>query len=159
MDMTEIRPIPGPGFVARLLVSSWVDPMRDSDAPVPFMLIGHPGPRHPGETTESVERGLLGMADAMRLSPASDRVPHIGPRLLIGGRVTALDYGHPSFFFRVPSPSARWRELVARGQLACMTLCLDPVPFGAGPDGTEAFIGRSIANGRALMGAVSARTR
>ncbi|MFG2527148.1 hypothetical protein [Streptomyces sp. NPDC048516] len=97
------------------------------------------------------------MADAMELSPLTELVPDIGDRLLIGGRITALDYGHPMFVLAVPKPSARWRELVARGGHACVTLCLDPIPPGASRDAVEVFLSRSIANGRALVGAASAR--
>ncbi|MFE7782022.1 hypothetical protein [Streptomyces nigrescens] len=121
------------------------------------MLIGHPSPRPLVESPESVEEALLGMADAMQLSLPTGLVPDIGDRLLIGERITALDYGHPLVLLEMPTPSAQWRELVARGEHACVTLCLDPIPPGAGRDAVEAFLARSIANGRALVGAASAR--
>lgn len=155
----RIRAIPGPGFVSGLLVSSWIDTMRDADSVVPWLLIGHAGPRRLVESVESVEDGLLGMVAAMRLRPAAERVPSVGARLLIGGRLTGLDYGHPTCVLRVPLPSARWRELIARGGQACVTIALDPLPPGAGPDALEAILERCIANGRAFMGAASARSR
>ncbi|MEV5673527.1 MULTISPECIES: hypothetical protein [Streptomyces] len=154
-----IRAIPGPGFVATLLVSSWLDTVRGAGEAVPWLLLGHAGPRRNGETLETVEDGLLGMVAAMRLSPAAERVPAIGARLLIGGRLTALDYGHPTCVLRIPSPGAEWREAVARGAQACVTLLLDPLPPGAGPDAIGAIIDRCTASGRVFMGATTARGR
>ncbi|MER0482069.1 hypothetical protein ABR737_27665 [Streptomyces sp. Edi2] len=152
-----VRAIPGPGFIARVVVSTWIECVRNVEDAVPWLLIGHPSPRPLVETRETVEDGLLGMADAMELSHLDELVPDIGDRLLIGGRITALDYGHPMFVLEVPKPSAQWRELVARGGHACVTLCLDPIPAGVGRDAVEACLSRSMANGRALMGAASAR--
>ncbi|WP_328385096.1 hypothetical protein OHS81_13925 [Streptomyces sp. NBC_00400] len=152
-----LRAIPGPGFIARVVVSTWIDWVRNVEDAVPWLLIGHPSARPLVETRETVEDSLLGMADAMELSPPNELVPDIGDRLLIGGRITALDYGHPMFVLEVPKPSAQWRALVARGGHTCVTLCLDPISAGANRDAVEACLSRSIANGRALMGAASAR--
>ncbi|MGW8399631.1 hypothetical protein ACWGLP_23575 [Streptomyces lydicus] len=161
--LQPIRAVPGPGFIARVVVSTWIESVRNAeDGAVPWMLIGHPPPRPLVETIESIEDGLLGMADAMQLTLpialSTGRVPDIGDRLLIDGRITALDYGHPICVLGMPTPSAHWRELVARGGHAGVTICLDPIPPGAGRDAVEALLARSIANGRALMGAASARS-
>ncbi|MCX5161856.1 hypothetical protein OOK39_21715 [Streptomyces sp. NBC_00264] len=155
----EIRPVPGPRFTSRMAVSTWID--QSPETPISWLLLAHAGPRletEPAETAESVETGLLGMVDAMRMSPAAERVPSVGPRLHIG-RLITLDYGHPRYLLRLPSVGADWRERAARGALVCLTLILDPLPPGAGPDATAAILDRCIANGRAYMGAVTARTR
>lgn len=97
-----IRAIPGPGFVATLLVSSWLDTVRGAGEAVPWLLLGHAGPRRNGETLETVEDGLLGMVAAMRLSPAAERVLTIGARLLIGGALRPSTTGTPRAYSGFP---------------------------------------------------------
>ncbi|MBI0295696.1 hypothetical protein JBE04_14785 [Streptomyces sp. PRKS01-29] len=154
----SFRAVPGPGFAAGCTVSTWVHAGALA-APVAYVLVGHAPPRRPGETTESVEAGLLGMVDAMRLRPAAERVPIVGPRLLLRERFVALDYGHPNYVMRLPTPGTEWRRHVAAGGLACVTIGLDPVPPGAGPDAVEAYLERVVATNRAYMGATTLRAR
>ncbi|WP_328361349.1 hypothetical protein OG800_26350 [Streptomyces sp. NBC_00445] len=160
--MTEnaltIRAVPGPGFVAGCTVSTWVHEGALA-ATIAYVLIGHAPPRRPGETAESVEVGLMGMVDAMRLRPAAERVPIVGARLIMRGPYVALDYGHPAYFMRLPATGANWRKHVAAGGAACLTIGLDPVPPGAGPDAVEAYLARVVATNRAYMGATTIRNR
>ena len=151
-------PVPGPGFVAGCAVVSWLD-VHSVAGPIAYLLIGHLPPRRPGETAESIESGLLGMVDAMRLRPAAERVPAIGPRLVMRGPYVALDYGHPSYFMRIPTPPAEWRAHLAHGGAACLTIGLDPIAPGLGPDAFGAYISRIAATGRAYMGATGLRNR
>lgn len=154
----SFRAVPGPGFAAGCTVSTWVD-TGTLAAPIAYVLIGHAPPRRPDETAESVEDGLLGMVDAMRLRPAAERVPTVGPRLLLRGPTVALDYGHPKYVMRLPTPGADWRRHVAAGGAACVTIGLDPMPPGAGPDAIEAYLARIVATNRAYMGATTLRAR
>ncbi|MFI5883556.1 hypothetical protein [Streptomyces sp. NPDC051554] len=160
--MTEnrltIRAVPGPGFVAGCTVSTWLHTGALA-APIAYVLIGHAPPRRAGETTESVEAGLMGMVEAMRLRPAAERVPIVGARLIMRGPYVALDYGHPAFFMRLPTPGDDWRRHVTAGGQVCLTIGLDPVPPGAGPDAVEAYLARVIATHRAHMGATTIRNR
>ena len=152
--MLAARPAaPGPGFTSALYVATWLDVTHA--VPVAWLLIGHPGPRRAGETPAGVEAGLLAMAGAMGLAPAAEQVPDIGDRLVIGGRVVALDYGHADFCLRLPRPHAPWREHIARRGPGCVALVLDPLPSGAG----EPYLERACTLGRALLGAVTVRTR
>lgn len=154
----SFRAVPGPGFAAGCTVSTWVHTGALAE-PVAYVLLGHAPPRRPGETAETVETGLLGMVDAMNLRPAAERVPIVGARLILRGPFVALDYGHPNFFMRLPAPGEEWRKHVAAGGLVCLTLGLDPVPPGAGPDAVEAYLERVIATNRAYMGATTIRNR
>lgn len=154
----SFRAVPGPGFAAGCTVSTWVHTGALAE-PVAYVLLGHAPPRRPGETAETVETGLMGMVDAMNLRPAAERVPIVGARLILRGPFVALDYGHPNFFMRLPAPSEEWRKHVAAGGLVCLTLGLDPVPPGAGPDAVEAYLERVIATNRAYMGATTIRNR
>ncbi|MGO4747417.1 hypothetical protein AB4212_02025 [Streptomyces sp. 2MCAF27] len=95
----------------------------------------------------------------MGLRPAAQRVPHIGNRLLLRAAITALDYGHPDYTMRLPSPGADWRSHVAQGGQACIVLGLDPFPPGMGRDATAAYLSRVVARGQAYMGASGVRDR
>jgi hypothetical protein len=154
----SFRAVPGPGFAAGCTVSTWVHAGALAE-PIAYVLLGHAPPRRPNETAESIEAGLLGMVDAMRLRPASERVPIVGARLIISGPFVALDYGHPKFVVRLPNPGAEWRRHVVAGGLVCLTIGLDPIPPGAGPDAVEAYLARVAATNRAYMGATTLRNR
>ncbi|MGA5354064.1 hypothetical protein ACPCJU_17065 [Streptomyces thermodiastaticus] len=156
--MPRFLPVPGPGFIAGCTVTSWLD-VHSSAGPIAYLLIGHLPPRRPGETAEHIEASLLGMADAMRLRPAAERVPDIGPRLVMRGPYVSLDYGHPAYFMRIPTPPAEWRTHLAHGGPACLTIGLDPMAPGAGPDALGAYIARITVTGRAYMGATGLRNR
>ncbi|MFD7067153.1 hypothetical protein ACFV97_07900 [Streptomyces sp. NPDC059913] len=150
------RAVPGPGFVTGCMLTTWLD---DSDPyqSVAYVLIGHPPPRRVNETPESIESGLMGMVDAMRLRPGFEHVPWVGERLIARGPYVALDYGHPEYFMRLPVPDGYWRQHIeARGQ-ACVTIGLDPMPPGAGPDQVEAYLRRVVATSRAYMGVTAVR--
>jgi hypothetical protein len=150
------RPVPGPAFLDRCTVSTWLHAGALA-VPVAYVLIGHAPPQGPDETAESVEAGLLGMADAMGMRPAAEQVPHIGNRLIMRGPFVTLDYGHPQSYMQIPAPGDGWRRHVAAGGQACLTLGLDPIPPGAGPDAVEAYLARVLATGRACMGATTVR--
>lgn len=153
-----IRAVPGPGFVAGCTVTTWLDDTSPA-GPVAYLLIGHAPARRANETAASIELGLLGMVDAMRLRPAAERVPAVGDRLVMRGPYVALDYGHPKFFMRIPSPGADWRAHLTYGGQACVTIGLDPIPPGAGPDAIGAYLDRVAATNRAYMGATALRNR
>ncbi|MFJ1731456.1 hypothetical protein [Streptomyces sp. NPDC088254] len=152
----SFRAVPGPGFVAGCTVSTWLHAGALAE-PVAYVLIGHAPPRRAHETAESVEAGLMGMCEGMLLRPAAERVPMVGARLVMRGPYVALDYGHPEFFMRLPAPGAEWRKHVAAGGQVCLTIGLDPIPPGAGPDAVEAYLARVTATGRAYMGATAIR--
>lgn len=153
--LTASPPVPGPGFVATTAVMTWLEPT--SAGPVAWLLIGHCGPRRPGETPQSIEAGLSSMADALCLSPVAERVLAIGNRLILRGRVTALDYGHPDYLLRVPSPGERWREHVARGGNALVVIGLDPIPPAAAQDAIDAYLRHVATTDRARLGATGVR--
>ncbi|MEU0033157.1 hypothetical protein [Streptomyces sp. NPDC006333] len=157
---TEVsfRAVPGPGFVAGCQVATWLA-AGALDAAVAYTLIGHAPPRRPGETAESVAAGLMGMVDGMGLRPAVERVPIAGARLIMRGPFVALDYGHPEFVMRLPATGSAWRRHVAAGGPVCLTVGLDPIPPGAGPDAVEAYLARVAATNRAYMGATTVRNR
>ncbi|MFJ3497367.1 hypothetical protein ACIPPJ_27755 [Streptomyces sp. NPDC086091] len=154
----SFRAVPGPGFTVGCTVSTWVH-SGEWDPPVAFVLVGHPSPRRPGETAASIEAGLMGMVDAMGLRPAAERVPDVGPRLVLRGPRVVLDYGHPRYVLCLPTPGGRWRTHVATGGTVCLTVGLDPVPSGARPDAVEAYLRRVVTDGRAYVGATALRTR
>ncbi|MFE4910430.1 hypothetical protein ACFRCX_02535 [Streptomyces sp. NPDC056652] len=149
--------VPGAGFVAGCVVSTWLD--VTPAGPVAWLLLGHPPPRRPGETAGNVEAGLRSVAAAMGLRRAVGTVPYVGERLLIRGPITALDYGHHDCLLRLPDPGPRWRAHLTGGGLACITLGLDSMPLGASRDAIGMYIRRSASAGRALVGATGVRTR
>jgi hypothetical protein len=151
------RAVPGPAFLERCTVATWLHRGALAD-PVAHVLIAHAPPQG-DETAASVEVGLMGMADAMLMSPAAERLSHVGDRLIVRGPFVALDYGHPTEFLGLPAPGEDWRAFVAAGGQACITIGLDPVPPGAGPDAVEAYLARVIATGRAYMGTTTIRNR
>ncbi|MEN2420965.1 hypothetical protein AABB02_23100 [Streptomyces rimosus] len=156
--VTRVPAVPGPGFVAGLVVSTWLDTASPAGN-VAWMLIAHPPPRRPGETPERIENCLRGVADALGLRTASEHVPVIGDRLSVRGPHLVLDYGHPDFCLRVPRPSTRWAEHVLRDGHVCLVLGLDAIAPGAGPDAIERYLHRATAHGRALIGATALRHR
>lgn len=155
----SFRAVPGPGFVAGCTISTWYHADQFGTPAVAYALIGHAPARRPDETPETIAAGLLGMVDAMRLQPASDRVPHVGDRLIMRGPYVALDYGHPEWTMRLPTPGQEWQTHAAAGGLVCLTISLDPLPPGAGRDAVEAHLERSVATGTAFMGATAIRNR
>ncbi|MFG2224833.1 hypothetical protein [Streptomyces sp. NPDC048644] len=150
------RPVPGPAFLAGCAVSTWLDTTPHAE-PVGALLIGHVPGRRRGETPAAVETALLGMADAMALRPAAEPLPGIGARLLMNGSLVALDYGHPAHALRLPRPEPGWLDHVARGGPVHLTVGLDPLPPGAGPDAIEAYLHRIVATGRAHRGVTALR--
>ncbi|KWT60511.1 hypothetical protein ADL21_18565 [Streptomyces albus subsp. albus] len=152
--VTAAHPVPGPGFIAGLVVSTWLDTASPAGN-VAWMLIAHPPPRRPGETAERVEGCLLGMANGLGLRAASGRVPDIGERLSVRGPHFVLDYGHPDFCLRVPRPSVRWAEHVRGGVPVCLVIGLDAIAFGAGRDVIEGYVDRSTVRDRAYVGATA----
>ncbi|MFE5395751.1 hypothetical protein ACFQ9U_14430 [Streptomyces sp. NPDC056568] len=155
----SFRAVPGPGFVAGCAVSTWVDGGALDGPAIAYLLIGHAPPRRANETAESVEAGLMGMVDAMGLRPAAERVPIVGARLTLRGPLVALDYGHPAFSMRLPTPEPGWRRHVAAGGPVCLTIGLDPIPPGAGPDAVADYVERTVGANRAYMGATTRRAR
>ncbi|MFB8415459.1 hypothetical protein ACFC63_08080 [Streptomyces albidoflavus] len=140
-------------------MSTWIDSGGLASVPIAHLLIGHHPPRRGCDTVDTIEAGLLGMADAMHLRPAAERVPHIGDRLVARGRFVVLDYGHPEYSLRLPSPNRLWRShLDSRGPV-CLTIGLDPMPPGMGEDAIRDYLIRTSTAGRAYMGATSLRTR
>ncbi|MFD4371482.1 hypothetical protein ACFWPY_07805 [Streptomyces sp. NPDC058527] len=154
----SFRAVPGPGFAAGCSVITWVDEGL-FEVRIAYILIGHVPPRRTGETAESVEDGLMGLVDGMALRPAAERVPILGARVVLRGPLVALDYGHPEYLLRLPNTGAEWRAHVGRGGPVCVTVGLDPIPPGAGPDAISSYLDRVTATGRAYMGATTARAR
>lgn len=153
------RAVPGPGFVAGCTVSTWLDTYGSPSTPVAYLLVGHAPPRRINETSASIEDGLMGMVDAMRLRPSAERVPIVGARLILRGRFVLLDYGHPSFTMRLPLTTPEWRAHVIAGGHVCLAVGLDAIPPGVGPDAVSAYVDRVCATGRAYMGATTFRSR
>ncbi|KOT88920.1 hypothetical protein ADK86_31020 [Streptomyces sp. NRRL F-5755] len=156
--VTAVRPVPGPAFVAGVVVSTWLDAAPPAGL-VAWMLIAHPPPRRPGESVERIETSLLGMAGGLGLCAASGRVPDIGDRLTVRGPHLVLDYGHPDFCLRVPRPTVRWIEYALGGGQVCLVLGLDAIGPGAGPEAIDRYLHRVTARDRALVGAPAVRRR
>lgn len=154
--VTCVRPAPGPGFIAGVVVGTWLDTASPAGT-VAWLLVAHPPPRRPGETTGRIEAGLRDMADALGLRAASGYVPVIGDRLSARGPHLVLDYSHPEFCLRVPRPSPRWLGHVLGGGQVCLLLCLDAIPPGAGPDTIEKCLQRTTGRDRVLIGATGLR--
>ncbi|WP_030678991.1 hypothetical protein [Streptomyces rimosus] len=154
----SVRPIPGAGFIAGLVVSTWLDAASPVGS-MAWILIAHPPPRRPGESTEGIETSLRSMADALGLRAASGRIPVVGDRLSARGAHLVLDYGHPEFCLRVPRPSARWTEHALGGGHVCLVLGLDAIAPGAGPDVIERYLCRATARDRILLGATAVHHR
>ncbi|MFD7070645.1 hypothetical protein ACFV97_25820 [Streptomyces sp. NPDC059913] len=154
----SFRAVPGAGFIASCTVATWVYHGSVFDLPIAHLLVGHEAPRRPGETSETIEIALMGMVDAMGLRPAADPIPAVGPRILMRRDAAVLDYGHPQCHLRLPTPERLWIDHVAVGGAVCLTVGLDPLPPGAGPDAVAAYAARVAVTGRAYMGAISERT-
>ncbi|MHA4813670.1 hypothetical protein ACXZ65_04840 [Streptomyces aculeolatus] len=154
--LTARRP-PGPEFISALVAATWLDARHAVS--VVWLLIGHPGPRHPRQTRSGIEAELLALAGAMGLAPAAEQMPDIGDRLHFDGRVVALDYGHRFYSLHLPRPRISWREHVTRGGPGCVALGLDPLPRGAGSEAVAPYLSRPGADTRVLFGAITARTR
>ncbi|MFF2651714.1 hypothetical protein [Streptomyces sp. NPDC058045] len=154
MAMT-IRAVPGPGFVAGCTVRTWLD--TTPAGPLAHLLIGHRPPRRPEETAEGIEAGLMGMVDGMRLRPATERPSTIGAHLLIRSPYAALDYGHPRYLMRLAATPTEWRLRIVSGWPTCVTIGLDPIPPGAGPDMLDQYVERVLATNRAHMGLTTIR--
>ncbi|APD18557.1 hypothetical protein SEA_PICARD_27 [Streptomyces phage Picard] len=158
MEQMTIRPVPGPGFVATLLTTTWLDSTEDA-GDVAWLFIAHAGPRRNGETTETIETNLLGMVDALQLAPMSETLPDVGARILLRDGAAALHYGHPTTVLRLPRASRRWMSHLALGNASAIALGLDPIPPGTGLDGIEEYLHRSGSAGRVYMGATTVRRR
>ncbi|WP_050514813.1 hypothetical protein [Streptomyces rimosus] len=156
MALTPVRPAPGPGFIAGVVTSTWLDTASPAGH-VAWLLMAHPSPRRPGETAQGIEDQILGIADALGLRTASRRLTVIGDRLSVRGPRLVLDYGHPRFALRVPNPSPRWLDHILHGGYVCLALGLDPVPPGAGPDAIEAYLRRSFTRDRVFVGVTGVR--
>ncbi|MER8042604.1 hypothetical protein [Streptomyces sp. NPDC094032] len=155
-----IRAVPGLGFVAGCVISTWIDAATlATRTPVAYILIAHVPPRRPGETTESIEEGLMGMVDGMKLRPASERVPITGARLGIRGPFVALDYGNPGGTIRLPRTEEAWRAHALRGSPVCIAVGLDPIPPGASQDTVGDYLARVSAADRLYLGATTVRAR
>ncbi|MEV5594096.1 hypothetical protein [Streptomyces sp. NPDC052496] len=150
------RGVPGPGFVAGVVVSTWLDTASPAGT-IAWLLIAHPPPRRPGETAGRIEAGLRGMAGALGLRAASRHVPVVGDRLTARGPHLALDYGHPDFCLRVPRPAPRWLGYVLNGGAVCLVVCLDAIAAGAGPGLIEERLRRTAERDRVLVGATGLR--
>ncbi|MFE6764339.1 hypothetical protein [Streptomyces sp. NPDC057689] len=150
-----IRAVPGPTFLARLTVATWLDP-HTLDFPIGHLLICH-APPCGAETQATIEDGLLGMIGAMGLLPAAEPMPALGPRLITRGPFVVIDYGHPTAYLTVPTPGDQWRQHAAAGGHVCISVLLDTLPPGAGPDAVDAHLARSFANGRAYVGTTTVR--
>ncbi|GCD45299.1 hypothetical protein [Streptomyces paromomycinus] len=156
MALTPDRPVPGPGFITGVVTSTWLDTTSPA-GPVAWLLMAHPVPRRPGETAQGIENQLLCIAGELGLRTASQRMTVIGDRLSVHGPHLVLDYGHPRFALRVPSPSTRWLRHVLHGGHGCLALGLDPVPPGVGPDVIEAYLCRSVTRDRVFVGVTGVR--
>jgi hypothetical protein len=119
-----------------------------------WLLLGHAPPRRPDETAEGIEDGPLGMAGAMRLRPAGERVPHVGDRLITRREIAALGYGHDEHVMRPPHPGNEWCVHAARGLPVRIALGLDPRA-----DAVDAYIRQAAARGTVLLGATGVRSR
>ncbi|MEU3075034.1 hypothetical protein [Streptomyces laurentii] len=127
--------------------------------PLAWLFIGHPGPRRNGETPTTVETGLLDMAHALCLAPASQKTPNIGGRVMLRAGTAALSYGHPTTVMRLPPTSRQWMSHIALGGLAVVALGLDPIPPGTGQDGIDEYMHRTGIRDRLYMGMTSLRRR
>jgi hypothetical protein len=152
---TPVRPIPAPGFIAACTVSTWLDPCAPVVAgPLAWLLLGHAPPRRPDETAEGIEDGLLGMAGAMRLRPARERVPHVGDRLITRRETVALTTG-------TTSTSCGYRTPATNGACTPRAGCPSASRSASTPreDAVDAYIRQAAARGTVLMGATGVRSR
>ena len=83
----------------------------------------------------------------------------INDMLLMGGPITAIDYGHPAYRMRIPEPRPDWRAYVAAGGPVCVLVGLDPIQPGMATEGIAAYIQRAATTGRARMGITRVRGR
>ncbi|MEU6441335.1 hypothetical protein [Streptomyces sp. NPDC047046] len=147
---------PGPGFTATCTVAAWLNPLLGKT--VAYLLVSHKAPRWPGETAVGIERDLRALAASMSLSPASDRVPSIGPRLQLRPGVLVLDYGHPrGWMLRAAPPAQPWRRHLLAGGEVCVIVSLDPPPEGDDAEVIERHLTRTVKADRAFMGYTSWR--
>ncbi|MEV5983525.1 hypothetical protein AB0L85_00660 [Streptomyces sp. NPDC052051] len=158
MEQLTIRPVPGPGFMATLLTTTWLDSTEDL-GDVAWVLIAHTGARRRGETPETIETNLMGIVDALGLSPMSETLPNVGGRLVVRTGITAVHYGHPRYVLRLPRASQRRTTHVALGGPAVIAVGLAPAPPGAGQDGIDKYLWSSGSNGRVYTGATGLRRR
>ncbi|WP_075738519.1 ATP-binding protein [Streptomyces acidiscabies] len=148
-------PAPGPDFIAGLTVLTWLD--FAPAGTTPWLLIGHPPPHHPTETTESIANGLRALGTALQLRPTTERVPDIGNRLRLGGRTVALDYGHDHYLLHVPDADEKWRTHIAQGNRVHLAVYLDALSVRIGIEDAARLIQHT--DGRVLMGATGVRGR
>ncbi|WP_344567237.1 hypothetical protein [Streptomyces axinellae] len=137
-------------------MSTWLVPDSPAGA-LAVLLIGHAPARRTGETAETIETGLLGIADALGLQPPSEPLPDTGARLTRGRALVTFDYGHPAYSLHLPPTGPEWRAHLADGGPACVLIGLDPVPPGASPDAMDDYLSRIIATGRVRMGVTRLR--
>jgi hypothetical protein len=145
---------PGPGFVATVAAATGIH--RTPEGDLAQLLITHPGPRRPAETTETVEYGMRRLATALHLGPGHQEPPVIGPQIVIRMGRVALDYGHDQYVMTIPPPSQDWLALVAHGAL--VRVCLVTAPIALGADQAE-HLRASLATGQVLWGTTYARRR
>ncbi|MFF2651640.1 hypothetical protein [Streptomyces sp. NPDC058045] len=150
-----IRAVPGPEFVPGCTVRTWLD--VTPVGPMAHILIGHRPPRRPRETAKGIEASLMGMVDGMRLRPSAERLSSVGAHLLIRSPHVALDYGHPQYLMGLAATTPEWRSHIASGWPTCVTIGLDPIPPGAGPDALDQYVERILATNRAHMGVTTVR--
>ncbi|MEV6395605.1 hypothetical protein AB0M39_12635 [Streptomyces sp. NPDC051907] len=130
--VTDTAAAPTAGLLASLGIWFWVDLTEAGH--VAFLLLAHPPARRDGESSESIEDRMRGLANALTLADPSAQLPDIGPRLFVHGRYAVLDLDACSFVLRVPV-SAQWASFVSAGAPVVVSVGLDPLqpltPFDA----------------------------
>lgn len=144
---------PTAGLLATVQVMAWIDVAASS--PLAFLLLAHPPARRGKETAETIAAGMRGLADALDLAPASDKLPDVGQRLLIQGPgAVLLDVRGCEFMLRAPV-GPRWGTFVALGGPVVIALGLDPLANGT-QQAVEAYLAASTRADRLLLGTTHA---
>jgi hypothetical protein len=132
-------PRPTAGLLASVLTAPWLDTTPQGDTAA-FLLIAHPMSARLG-AVGTVEAEMRGLAAALDLAPASERIPDVGRRLTVhGGKavlsVTGCDYRLGADI------GCGWQSFVINGGPVVVVLGLDPLAPGADRDGVEQYLGR-----------------
>ncbi|MDT3396271.1 hypothetical protein RKE29_06400 [Streptomyces sp. B1866] len=139
-----------------IVSQSWVEP--NSKRLVPCLLITHPGPRHPVETLDYIEREMRDLAGALGMAPQLHPV-YTGTRVLVENptliRVRGDRCKNHELLIRV---TQHWSRIAATGCPILLLVGLDPLPGDADEPSSLEYIDAQLTRGRLLLGQTDALT-
>ncbi|WP_206507825.1 hypothetical protein [Streptomyces chrestomyceticus] len=145
---------PGPGLLAALGAWTWLG-LDPADAPLAHRLLAHPPGRTARDTPAAIEARMQRIAAALGgLATPQERVPNLGPRLLMVSSTTVLlRFDGTRYGVRLPVRSG-WTQHVRRHGQVVITIGLAPLTRSADLTDVDTYLDDTLASDRLLFGLV-----